>query len=171
MDADPADIPDGFNYETHRRLGADIQRTATRLGSNMELHMMACHDTPANTPREKPCIGWIANQMGPGNNIVLRLRAISDPKFGDIRTIGKQRTSYAEILPRAHGDPSCTHPRTKPGLPIGRYLSEICCQCGAFRTLSLLRDMKSFWAPWEEYLSLVEDRDARIDYAECDEEE
>lgn len=164
LDVNSGDIPVGFNYEVHRRLGETVRHTATPLGNDVPLHMMACHETAEGTCDEKPCVGWLVHQLGPGNNIRLRLQAMRDDSFADVKCVGRQRSSFEEIRPTTHGDPNCDHHRTKPGAPMpaasGSCRTEICCDCGAWRTLSLLGDMKSFWLPWEEYVERLAKNDA-----------
>jgi hypothetical protein len=49
---------------------------------------------------EKPisCVGWVANQLGPGNNLALRLRAMRDPEFANVRTVGPQRRRFEDTF-------------------------------------------------------------------------
>lgn len=158
LDVDPADIPHGFNYEVHRRLGENIQRTSMDIG-NGALHLMACHETKEASPSEKPCVGWLVNQLGRGNNLLLRIRAMRNDGFADVETVGPQRESYDEIRPNAHGDPDCDHEHVKPGLPMaGKNLedrTEICCNCGAVRVTSSDGKPIGRWFLWEKYLALV----------------
>lgn len=69
-----------------------------------ELRVMACHETP--TGKEKPCVGWLENQLGPGNNIVLRIAA-RDGRFGRFETIGEQHQRLSDTLPRRGEERSC----------------------------------------------------------------
>lgn len=158
LDVDPADIPNGFNYEVHRKLGEDIRGTSTQLGSDAPIHMMACHETKENRG-EKPCVGWLVHQLGTGGNFLLRIRAMRDDGFADVETIGDQRVSYDEILPNGHDDPSCDHEHSKPGLSMdGRGRgdrTEICCNCGAARVTNAVGSPVGRWFSWSKYLALV----------------
>lgn len=58
--------------------------------------MMACHESLVGA--ERPCVGWVANQLGPGNNIMLRLRALDDRAFNKIELDGKQWDTFEETL-------------------------------------------------------------------------
>lgn len=60
--------------------------------------MMACHETTEG--RELPCIGWLANQLGPGNNIGLRLRALSDRSLSNFTLVGEQHETFEDTLPK-----------------------------------------------------------------------
>ena len=89
---DPREIPDGYCERQHRALAATIARP----GVLSPLRMMACHETPIG--KENPCIGWLANQLGPGNNIPLRLAA-HNGLIEEFRTVGEQHLSFEDTLP------------------------------------------------------------------------
>jgi len=65
------DIPGGYSREKHCALKSTIAKEADLSALGGTLRIMACHETTKRA--EKPCIGWLENQLGPGNNIVLRL--------------------------------------------------------------------------------------------------
>jgi hypothetical protein len=67
VDTDPRDIPNGYSEEKHRALESTIQKPSDGLLGPASA--MACHETD-----ESYCIGWLVNQLGPGNNIGMRLR-------------------------------------------------------------------------------------------------
>lgn len=94
---DPNAIPGGYCAIKHRALKATIAKPAdTRALYSGELRMMACHESPRG--REMPCVGWLAHQLGPGNNLALRLRMIR----GDIappETVGPQHERFEDTLP------------------------------------------------------------------------
>jgi hypothetical protein len=56
---------------------------------------MACHES--RNGAEYACVGWVANQLGPGNNIALRLLA-TDGRFAKLRTIGPQHQRLEDTL-------------------------------------------------------------------------
>lgn len=96
-DVDPRDIPNGYCEMKHRALDATIAR-----GPNVghPLRLMACHETPVD--RERPCVGWLANQLGPGNNIALRLWYTSESRLGITRrfeTVGEQHACFEDTQP------------------------------------------------------------------------
>jgi len=64
----PRDIPNGYCEQAHRDLNVTIASDAS-FGTRIKI--MACHETRVG--KELPCVGWLANQLGPGNNIGLRL--------------------------------------------------------------------------------------------------
>jgi hypothetical protein len=87
------DIPNGYSTKKHKKLKctiADPERLS--LGP---VHMMACHDSPKG--EERPCVGWVIHQLGPGNNIALRLRAITG-EFKDYRVEGPQHKWFEDTL-------------------------------------------------------------------------
>ncbi len=95
-DVDPNDIPNGYCETKHAALGATIAKDP--LSSiNGQLHIMACHDTPVG--KELPCVGWLVNQLGPGNNLGLRLAARSGRVDANVETVGEQHETFEETLP------------------------------------------------------------------------
>lgn len=60
------------------------------------LHVMACHEAKLN--KEYPCVGWLVNQLGPGNNLLLRLQA-RDGRFNKLQTVGPQHERFEDTLP------------------------------------------------------------------------
>lgn len=74
VDCDPMqDIPNGYSVELH----AALQKTIARPGEvniGEPLQIMACHYSKPG--EEYPCAGWMANQLGDGNNIALRIAVI-----------------------------------------------------------------------------------------------
>lgn len=57
--------------------------------------MMACHETQEG--EERPCVGWLHNQLGEGNNIALRMRA-RDGRFCELVLDGAQHASFQATL-------------------------------------------------------------------------
>ncbi len=88
----PHDIPNGYCETKHRKLKETIAEPETiNLGT---LRIMACHET-----HELACVGWVANQLGPGNNIGLRLACMRDRKLADVETVGPQHETFEDTLP------------------------------------------------------------------------
>lgn len=89
------DIPGGYCETQHR----DLKGTIAEPGA-MPTHvmpMMACHESPPGN--ERPCIGWVMQQLGPGNNLGLRMLAL-DGRFKDFRTVGPQHERFEDTLPK-----------------------------------------------------------------------
>ena len=80
----------GFDPDT-------IASPGSLAGMGRPLRVMACHySTEGN---EKACVGWLANQLGPGNNIPLRICA-SKGDFGRIELDGEQHKTFEDTLPK-----------------------------------------------------------------------
>lgn len=58
---------------------------------------MACHETKLGG--ELPCVGWLVHQLGPGNNIGLRLAVIHGRVDGNVQTVGPQHETFEDTLP------------------------------------------------------------------------
>ena len=97
-DVDPRDIPDGYCEDLHRGLASTIAEPGTLdLGT---LRLMACHETAAGD--EQPCVGWLAHQLGEGNNIALRMwfaRECREGRGGALRLVGEQHSCFEDTLP------------------------------------------------------------------------
>ncbi len=91
----PHDIPNGYSMEKHQALESTIAIPGdlSAVASNA-IHVMACHET-----HDAHCIGWLANQVGVGNNIGLRLQMLSCGNADKIRLIGEQHQSFKDTLP------------------------------------------------------------------------
>ena len=90
---DPHEIPDGYSEEKHAALASTIASPgALNLGT---LHIMACHET-----QDAHCVGWLVNQLGPGNNLGLRLRMMTCENSDAIRLRGEQHESFEDTLPK-----------------------------------------------------------------------
>jgi uncharacterized protein DUF6283 len=89
VSTDPHNIPNGY------RLACTIAKPGDlRVGG---LRVMACHEAPVG--RELPCVGWLHNQLGPGNNIALRLAALSGRINANVQTVGPQHERFEDTLP------------------------------------------------------------------------
>jgi len=90
----PRDIPNGYSETKHRALQSTIAHDPPSSILN-PTHAMACHES-----HDAHCVGWIVNQMGPGNNIGLRIRLASCANVGESRLAGEQHATFTETLPR-----------------------------------------------------------------------
>lgn len=93
-DVNPYDIPNGYSRDLHANLEGTISRGVQLSG---ELKIMACHESMVG--KEIPCVGWLDNQLGPGNNILLRLKAARGLIDTDYELVGEQHESFEETLP------------------------------------------------------------------------
>lgn len=97
-DTNPHDIPNGYCPAKHAALKSTIANSPTAFLNHKAMRMMACHETPVN--QEQPCIGWLHNQLGRGNNIALRLHVMNHRDLGDFELDGEQHDSFEDTLPK-----------------------------------------------------------------------
>ena len=93
---DPTTIPDGYSPESHRRLESCIA-DPNRLELQFTQAAMACHES-IKGEREYYCIGWLMHQLGPGNNIALRMR-MRDYDLSKVELFGEQHETFKDTLP------------------------------------------------------------------------
>ncbi len=92
---DPNEIPGEYCETKHNDLRETIAEPGVmRLGG---LRIMACHETPVG--KEKPCVGWLDNQLGPGNNIGLRMAVLSGRIDTNYELDGEQHERFEDTLP------------------------------------------------------------------------
>lgn len=89
---DPHEIPNCYSEDKHRGLSCTIAEPGSFANSG---RAMACHET-----HDAHCIGWLVNQVGPGNNIGLRLRMMTCENAKSIRLRGEQHECFEDTLPR-----------------------------------------------------------------------
>lgn len=95
VDTDPNGIPNGYCEKKHANLKNTIAAPGEiNLGGT--LRVMACHESPVG--REQPCVGWLANQLGHGNNIQLRVAAMMG-RVADFELDGEQHERFEDTLP------------------------------------------------------------------------
>lgn len=90
------DIPNGYDAAKHANLKNTIARPGDLCGLGGGLRAMACHEFPVGA--EQPCVGWLAHQLGPGNNIALRLVAMRDKRYRDLVLDGAQHETFEATL-------------------------------------------------------------------------
>ena len=94
-DVDPHDIPNGYCETKHQGLEKtivdpnDITSTLDRVNP-----AMACHET-----EDAHCVGWLVNQLGPGNNLGLRISLLSCENSEHIKVVGEQHERFEDTLP------------------------------------------------------------------------
>lgn len=90
------EIPNGYDVERHRALASTIADPG-RIDLGGQHRLMACHET--NVGAEQPCVGWLAHQLGPGQNIALRLRVAKGQVDADFELVGEQHERFEDTLP------------------------------------------------------------------------
>ena len=93
---DPNEIPNGYCKAKH----AALRRTIATPGElrSGPLRAMACHESPIGS--EIPCVGWLVNQLGPGNNLALRMAVSRGELDGNVETVGEQHERFEDTIPR-----------------------------------------------------------------------
>lgn len=90
------DIPGGYCAEKHAALVCTIAKPG-ELNIGRPLRMMACHESMPG--KEVPCVGWLVQQLGEGNNLALRIYACGG-RLGKLVTIGPQHERLEDTLPK-----------------------------------------------------------------------
>lgn len=93
-DVNPHEIPNSYSEEKHRALSSTI---SSGLRSLLADKAMACHES-----HDAHCLGWLVNQVGPGNNIGLRIQMTKCENTDKIRLIGEQHDTFDDTLPQAY---------------------------------------------------------------------
>ena len=91
---DPYDIPGGYDVDKHRALKSTIVSGTRSLRND---RAMSCHEYPSED--RMPCVGWLHNQLGAGNNIGLRLAVVVGQIDGDYELGGPQHDRFEDTLP------------------------------------------------------------------------
>ena len=99
ISTNPHDIPDGYCSMKH----AALHKTIAGVGefNIRSVKVMACHETPVG--KELPCVGWLDNQLGEGNNIGLRFAVMNKLIDANIETVGEQHSRFEDTLPGTKG--------------------------------------------------------------------
>ncbi len=92
------DIPGGYSRTKHAALKSTIAESGSLRGLGGKSYTMACHETGRG--EELACVGWLSNQLGPGNNIGLRMQVAFGSVDGNIETIGEQHARFEDTLPK-----------------------------------------------------------------------
>ena len=96
VSTNPHDIPNGYCPGKHKALKSTIADPGLVTLSD-RVPMMACHESPVG--KEEPCCGWLAQQLGPGNNIALRLLVMSRRDLTEFDLDGPQHETLEDTLP------------------------------------------------------------------------
>lgn len=91
---DPHKIPNGYSVEKHAALKSTIAESDP-VGQLMQptLRAMACHET-----HNSYCLGWLMNQLGPGNNIALRIEMMRCENVREVVLRGEQHAHFRDTL-------------------------------------------------------------------------
>jgi len=95
---DPRTIPGGYCEAKHQKLADTIAEPGALPLRGSPLRIMACHESPIG--REVPCVGWLVNQLGPGQNLALRLAVHDERIDANVVTVGPQHERFEDTLPK-----------------------------------------------------------------------
>jgi hypothetical protein len=84
----------GYSRQQHEGLKSTI---AVDTGFNVTA-TMACHNSGEGHENMIHCVGWLANQLGPGNNIPLRIQARHCTNMGELQIVGPQHKTFEDTL-------------------------------------------------------------------------
>src|SRR5271170_3748533 len=93
ISTNPHEIPKGYCVKKHRGLKKTIADPGSLCSTS---GAMACHESKPG--KESYCIGWLANQMGSGNNIGLRMKMMSFD-LSRVKLDGPQHQTFEDTLP------------------------------------------------------------------------
>jgi len=93
------DIPNGYSEAKHCALRSTIAAHSDNPGlTASQLRLMACHESAVG--KEVPCVGWLAHELGPGNNIGLRFAVATKRISADFELDGPQHERFEDTLPK-----------------------------------------------------------------------
>lgn len=95
VDTNPYDIPDGYCEIKHKNLESTIAKNID-LDFGRPLNVMACHHSKEI---DMYCVGWVHNQLGVGNNIMLRIQMMNCKNIKNLKIIGEQHQRFEDTLP------------------------------------------------------------------------
>lgn len=95
--SDPHSIPNGYTEDLHRALSSTIAEPGVLPEPNHEMRIFACHDSPIG--EEAHCVGWLINQLGPGNNLPLRIKMLACENLDRVQLDGPQHERFEDTLP------------------------------------------------------------------------
>lgn len=98
-DVDPNDIPNGYCEVKHANLKDTIAIPGDISMVGQPMRVMACHET-----HDAHCIGWLEYQLGPGNNIPMRIDIRGCENYDKVKLVGEQHQTFEDTLPKGVRD-------------------------------------------------------------------
>jgi hypothetical protein len=95
----PFEIPNGYSEEKHKNLKKTIANNNDiyQIAIESTMRVMACHESKSGS--EAHCVGWLMNQLGEGNNILLRLQ-MRQYDLKNVKLDGPQHEKFEDTLPK-----------------------------------------------------------------------
>jgi hypothetical protein len=93
---DPNDIPNNYCELKHAALSITISDGMFNINQKT-MHVMACHHSDGED--NMYCVGWLHNQLGVGNNIMLRIKMMDCNNIGKLKIVGEQHEYFEDTLP------------------------------------------------------------------------
>ena len=91
--------PYGYSLQKHKALISTISQSPLDfLFTDGPLRTMSCHHSTEGN--EQHCVGWLHNQLGPGNNVGLRLWWRKVENAGELKVDGPQHETFEDTLPK-----------------------------------------------------------------------
>ena len=88
-------IPNGLDKDMLFKMIEGAKNSENSLVPS--LRIMSCHHS--NDKDNMICIGWLHNQLGPGNNWMLRLKMRDCENISEIKVYGKQHEKFEDLIP------------------------------------------------------------------------
>lgn len=99
---DPREIPNGYSEALHRRLLVTIAKPCDLTAVHVPVSVrkvMSCHESKVG--KEVACVGWLANQLGVGNNLELRVAVMRGEVDANVEVVGPQHATFEDTFPRS----------------------------------------------------------------------
>lgn len=95
---DPREIPNGYSEQKHRALTSMIAPPGLASFEATDIRAMGCHEH--DVAEKAHCIGWLNHQLGPGNNLRLRMEMRWCENAGEIALDGPQHPNLEATFPK-----------------------------------------------------------------------
>ena len=92
--ADPIKEIPNYKHDWHKSLQETIAIPGSFKQGLLKVMSCHCHDSEERVF----CVGWLHNQLGPGNNLDLRLRVLDYEPF-KINLKGPQHPTFEDTIP------------------------------------------------------------------------
>jgi hypothetical protein len=95
-ETDNSEIP-GYSKDYHENLECKLSFNDNSIGGiEKNQYAMACHESKEGD--DYFCVGWLVNQLGEGNNILLRLAMLNYSNASELEVYGQQYSNFKDSL-------------------------------------------------------------------------